>query len=44
MKSENYRQAFDQFDPAKIALYDAAKVKADKILPNHDLAYVGGGL
>lgn len=25
-KRENYRQAFDQFDPAKIARYDAAKV------------------
>ncbi len=26
-KRENYRQAFDQFDPEKIALYDAAKVE-----------------
>ena len=27
-KREHYRQAFDQFDPEKIALYDAAKVEA----------------
>ena len=26
-KRENYRQAFDDFDPEKIALYDAAKVE-----------------
>lgn len=26
-KRENYRQAFDAFDPEKIALYDAAKVE-----------------
>jgi DNA-3-methyladenine glycosylase I len=27
-KRENYRQAFDQFDPQKVAAYDAAKVAA----------------
>ncbi len=27
-KRENYRQALDGFDPRKIALYDAAKVRA----------------
>jgi DNA-3-methyladenine glycosylase I len=26
-KRENYRRAFDRFDPAKIARYDAAKIK-----------------
>src|SRR3954466_4958638 len=27
-KRENYRRAFDRFDPKKIARYDARKVKA----------------
>jgi DNA-3-methyladenine glycosylase I len=31
-KRENYRQAFDQFDPAKIARYDRRKVR--KLLAN----------
>ncbi len=27
-KRENYRQAFDNFDPVKVAAYDAAKIEA----------------
>src|SRR5215468_1122682 len=34
-KRENYRRAFDRFDPEKVARYDAAKVK--KLLANEGI-------
>src|SRR6476660_5898256 len=34
-KRENYRKAFDRFDPKKVARYDSAKVK--KLLANEGI-------